>query len=628
MTIFTKLFFFHASATKLAHARRWITLAFTLSFLSITHAFLPPDPGGGGGGGSGGTPLEKCLQNTEYRQFGATPETIDPGGSATLTWSIRPPSNCYLFNRVLVNGAFYGLTGSLAVQPLATTDYTVMLIVTGGFIPLGPIRVTVNRPPIVNISPGTQVSAQDVAQFDARWMGADLQKRLDDYNLFLKNRQAWIAWGVADTTSAMIRMFELTRDWKYLNHLRDVDNIALKYRDDNHLGDDFPNGGNPDCLNCRPPFVDRERGIVKPAAWGSGILYTDYVIDGGLTPVDAVTSGVYAYGIAAFARIVAEDASLHDVYGADAVKFANAIMQTLWVFIPEFDARQVGSNVEGTINRPALFPTPAQCAEARDDAVEHVNQFNGGDADRLSKINKAKSDCDETGLYADKPLAHNESGALMMAFIELWRALDSDFYRQSPLRASDADLARGVIPLIVARHQRYFVNVNRLKIKNDVPQGQRYSWNYNDDVPDPRTEDTSHGNLDMSYLNVLRLSFDRLNAEVAPGEPIPLDDAMVRRFANTFLGQIARPDEIDRGGNLRSNVDGRPPEDNGKGGPDYNNTLCDGWVNLASADATVYRLCRDVSLRTSVRKDEVFQDYLTIANHAALLANKRFSMGR
>jgi len=29
-----------------------------------------------------------------------------------------------------------------------------------------------------------------------------------------------------------------------------------------------------------------------------------------------------------------------------------------------------------------------------------------------------------------------------------------------------------------------------------------------------------------------------------------------------------------------------------------------------------------------VRKDEVFQDYLTIANHAALLANKRFSMGK
>jgi hypothetical protein len=45
----------------------------------------------------------------------------------------------------------------------------------------------------------------------------------------------------------------------------------------------------------------------------------------------------------------------------------------------------------------------------------------------------------------------------------------------------------GLIPLIAARHQRYW-------------------WHYNE-VPDPHTEDTSHGNVDMSYLNVLRRSF-------------------------------------------------------------------------------------------------------------------------
>src|SRR4029079_1337635 len=101
--------------------------------------------------------------------------------------------------------------------------------------------------------------------------------------------------------------------------------------DDNHPGDDFPNGDNPICINCRQPLVDRERGGVK-AAWGSGIIYTDYVSDGGLTPVDAVTSGVYAYGLAAFARLVAEDASLQADYGADAVRFANAALQTMFVF--------------------------------------------------------------------------------------------------------------------------------------------------------------------------------------------------------------------------------------------------------------------------------------------------------
>jgi hypothetical protein len=55
--------------------------------------------------------------------------------------------------------------------------------------------------------------------------------------------------------------------------------------------------------------------------------------------------------------------------------------------------------------------------------------------------------------------------------------------------------------------------------------------------------------------------------------------------------------------------------------------LCDGWVNLAAVNPTVYRVCRDVVLRTSTRggSPEVFQPYLSMANHSALLANKRFA---
>ena len=52
----------------------------------------------------------------------------------------------------------------------------------------------------------------------------------------------------------------------------------------------------------------------------------------------------------------------------------------------------------------------------------------------------------------------------MMSLIELWRALDSDFYRTSPARQSNADVAAGLIPLMVTRFQRYFVN--RLKLKD------------------------------------------------------------------------------------------------------------------------------------------------------------------
>lgn len=52
-------------------------------------------------------------------------------------------------------------------NPAATTDYPLMLIIPGGFKPYGPIRGTVHAPPIVTISPGVQVTAEDVAEFDA-----------------------------------------------------------------------------------------------------------------------------------------------------------------------------------------------------------------------------------------------------------------------------------------------------------------------------------------------------------------------------------------------------------------------------------------------------------------------------
>ena len=598
----------------------WIALSFILGQLGIAQAFLPPDDGGGGGGGGGGgTQITRCLENTVV-SLNAVPATIDLGGSAMLRWSIKPPNWCALFNRVVVNGQHHDLTGSIDVQPSVTTSYPLMLIIPGGFKTLGPITVTVNLPAIVTLSPGSQVTAQDIAQFDARWMSeGDRNKRLGEYEAALMDRRAWIAWGLFDDASAMVRMFELTHDTKYLDHLRKVNDIALKYRDDQHPGDAFPDFNNPVCLQCRKPeLVDRVRGRVMPA-WGSGILYTDYVINGGLNPVDAVTSGMYLYGIASFARLVAEhpDPERRTAYRDDAIKFANAAIETMWAFMPEWDTRQAGSFVEGTIFRPRRFPTADECDAANARAKEHVRLFDPDNLEGLSKlIDDKKPDCNTSRDYAGKPLAHNESGALVMSFIELWRFLDSDFYRTSPAGTSSGELARGVIPLVVARHQRYFFE--RLR-----PEGERYSWNYNDDVPHPHTEDTSHANLDMFHIDVLRRSFDRLNAQVASvGEPIPLDDAMLRRFANTFAQQIARPAEIDRGGNVRGNVDGAATKPNDKGETDGNNWVLDGWIALAAVDATVYRLCRSVLLRTN---SSGFQKYLGPGSHSALLANKRFA---
>jgi hypothetical protein len=129
----------------------------------------------------------------------------------------------------------------------------------------------------------------------------------------------------------------------------------------------------------------------------------------------------------------------------------------------------------------------------------------------------------------------------------------------------------------------------------------------------------------MFYVDVIRRALDRLNAQVADaGEPVPLDDDRIRRFANTLLQQIARPAEIARGGDVRGNVNGDATE-SVDGRRDSNNSVLDGWVTLATADDRVYRVCRDVLLRVGSRdgRPGEFQNYLGPGNHAALLAHKR-----
>ena len=350
--------------------------------------------------------------------------------------------------------------------------------------------------------------------------------------------------------------------------------------------------------------------------------------------MDAVTSGVMAFPMAAFARLVAEHPELQARYGTAATASALHALQTFVAFFPDFQSTQVSNGIEGTFDRPAIFPTNAQCDRAHDFAVNTAKStFTATDpksqqdlADLLSAIDTNTNHvCKNQYKYAKKPLAHNESSALMMMAIELWRALDSDWGRRAFSSNLNADFARGLIPTLAARHQRYFAN--RLSIQNDAGQGERYTWNYNDDVPDPGVEDAAHGDLDMQYVAVLQPALARLNARLAPSDSVPLDTGMLRRFANSFLEQIARPAEIDAGGHLRADLNGRTAIDR-KGSADYYDYVCDGWINLAIVDATVYRMCRDVSARQVAPPPDDptnFQPYLGISVHAAILANKGYS---
>ena len=348
----------------------------------------------------------------------------------------------------------------------------------------------------------------------------------------------------------MVNMFETTSNPQYLEHLRDVGDAAYSKRDDQKAGIEDPTL----CLVCTN-YVDYERGQTM-AAW-SGHAYDDYVQNGGLTPVDAVTSGVMAYPMAAFARLVAERPDLQATYGAAATASALHALQTFMAFYPDFRSTQVANGVEGTFYRPAIYPTDAQCDRAHAFAVNTAKStFTGTDAqsqkdlaDLLSAIDTDTNHvCKSLYKYANKPLAHNESSALMMMAIELWRALDSDWGQHAFASNLNASFARGTIATLAARHQRYFAN--RLSTQTDAAQGERYTWNYNDDVPDPGVEDSAHGDLDMQYVTVLQQALTRLNAGLAPAESVPLDTGMLRRFANSFLQEIARPSEIDAGGHL------------------------------------------------------------------------------
>jgi hypothetical protein len=221
-------------------------------------------------------------------------------------------------------------------------------------------------------------------------------------------------------------------------------------------------------------------------------------------------------------------------------------------------------------------------------------------------------------------MAHNQNLAFAIVLIELSRALESQFYRNSPDRSSLAEPTRALAPLLVARQQRYFFNRLCAKDKNSSnPEGSppkpcgcrsesscRFFWNFSDDPGiKPHAED-GHAAIDMRYIELLWRDFARLNAvSSAVGEPIPLSRTHLRRFANTFLQKVVK------GNHLAHNVKGDPADPVNE----YDYT-CDGWVTLAAVNPAVYQVCRDLTLR-------IFEGHnsLTIGNHAALLAYKQFA---
>jgi hypothetical protein len=442
----------------------------------------------------------------------------------------------------------------------------------------------------VRISDGLGVTAADLQAFNDAWMSPEARE--GDIARATQNFTDPFTpgvWITGDDMQAMVRMYELTHDRLYLDHLRRLSRLVLSFRDDRRTD-----------VRAVDAFTEQ----VMPA-WDQRGVPSGYLHHAGL---DA--AGVYSYPIAAFARMVAENPDLHADYGSDAVDFANAVLQTVAVF--SNDLRN-GADDSRYFAHPVTYRTlltDSQCQQAYDQA----RAGEGPDGwivtqpePDLPRLDGLKKSCRDASDLAGHALPHNKSHALQMTMIEVWRAVDSEFLRQRVDNALAA-WARATLPVEITRTYRWFARHLR-------KQDDRFVWNYADGIPGDlvRLENTSHGDLSMRYIGVLHRSVEVLNAALAASGQEPIDLIETRqRFMRTFVVKIAARHD------LAHKVDGSV----GDRARDHYNSTCAGWLDLAGLDPDVYHRCRDILLRIVEGDEGPHQKYLNSGNHASLLFNK------
>ena len=321
---------------------------------------------------------------------------------------------------------------------------------------------------------------------------------------------------------------------------------------------------------------------------------------------------MYAYPIAAFARIVAEDPSLQAAYAAEAVDDANLIFQMVEFFLPQIHTQRVGDFIEARLTQPLEFvnrPTAADCTKA-------FNQAMMDHPDDASRWTQQNSDCNLKRQVAGRDFPHNINLTFSMVLIELARVVNSSFYQQAPNRSIAAELGKDVLLRTAIRQQRYFSDHLWLVQNGSSVCPGHLCWNYGDDVPtghDPHVEDLDHGAMDLSYVEVSQQSYSLLSqAAQRFNEPLALGPKDLQAMAFTFAGDAGE-------NNFPHDLAGHdePP-------PYIMNSRCEGWVTLARQGAPeIYQRCHDVSLRV-VDGAQPPQPYLNMGNHSSLLANKQF----
>jgi hypothetical protein len=441
------------------------------------------------------------------------------------------------------------------------------------------------------ISPGNAVTAEDIANFDRLWMHEPLVNHvLSDFDSELSQSKLTIGWDVGERLEAMVHMFELTRNPRYLAQMHRIIEIALKHRDDRRPGAPLD-------------AFRRDRSAPMPF-WGNKTAASG---DYWTASLSLAVGGAMLYPIAAFTRIVAEDPQLWGVrinpsssvtYGQKALEYANAVLDSVEATVPDWQYRFV----DGTERRwPRSLPilaemlTESRCREASQTSGNPHDDFNL---------------CRDYANFAGLPHPHNLNHTQLMTEIELWRTLSTPFYQQSSESSPNWAAARMWIVNNVRGSQYFFEDslrvthgVGRLPLPPSGPA--RYIWDYMVDSPRPHIEDVSHAAVSMRYIGMLRDNQELLHlGNVISNGPL-------RKFANTFLYNAAASERFAH------DVSGRPVDADENRERDR---VCAGWLELSRIDSRVYEKCAEITLRIVGGQ----QPNVHAVNHAALLRNKRY----
>ena len=391
-------------------------------------------------------------------------------------------------------------------------------------------------------------------------------------------------WPLGQRTSALVQMYSLiepldpTRAARYLERLRRIADVILANRDDaRHFSPEvaahFPPNGQPVMRSAIEAIVRCLRGAHftkdRDGKWNT----------------DVVTAGLFTYAMAAFARRVADRPALHARYGADAIRFTTAAIDTYQAFRPELHLVETDAQ--------AYLPVP----------MAYANLACG-----------SNHSCQVYRSTAGKPLVYNENLSMMKALAEAALASDSTLYRGSAA-ATDARLRHAAeFPLLIAKNFTFFDKHLHSKTLGD---GTPYfEWDHQQ--PISQIQNTAHGGFELGSLAVLlddKIPLNALLESLGRSERVALSTPLFVRFANTFLRKIWHYDFQNANGLrnvLDENVNGTSHPTEAKNA----NEECAGWIPLAQFDRWIWIRCRDATFHPP--------GYLREDNHAALLRYRQF----